>query len=161
MYVLFTYSGKGKFKNQLQANAKDSVLVPQQLDYTNKASMGYNHLSIGWKRYFVGGSNTDYNWNLYGYAGFGLFFGRIENTHSVAIDTSAYEVPVLAGNARFKRLTLDLGLGFEVPAGGGVYFYMEGRAMLATTEYPSKYLFINNDAPYFGSVNMGVRILFE
>ena len=141
--------------------ARDSQAVPQQIGYINRAGLGYNHLSVGWKRYLVGASNTDYNWNLYGYAGFGLFFGRISNTHSVVIDTAAYNLPVLAGDANFKRLTMDLGLGFEVPAGGGVYFYMEGRAMLATTDYPSKYLFVNNDAPYLGSVNLGVRILFD
>jgi hypothetical protein len=70
-------------------------------------------------------------------------------------------VPVLSGKGNFKRLTLDLGLGLEFPVGGDIYLYFEGRALVPTTDYPSNFLFINNNAPFTGAVNAGLRILFE
>jgi hypothetical protein len=123
--------------------------------------MLFRHLSIGWKHYLKGVYNSEDKWNLYGYAGFGLLIGRIENTHSVVIDSANYFIPVLAGKANFKRLTLDLGVGFEIPVGGDIFFYMEGRTLIPTTDYPSDHLFINKDAPLVGSVNIGLRILFD
>ena len=108
-----------------------------------------------------GACNAENNWNLYGYAGFGLLFGNIDNSHSITIDTASYFTPVLKGKADFKRLTFDMGLGYEKPIGGDVYFYMEGRLLLPTTEYPSPYLFIYNNAPLIGSINTGLRILFD
>jgi hypothetical protein len=161
MYAWFTYSGKGKFSNWLAATAKSVFTIPLQVDYTNNAIMVFNHISIGWKHYLKGAYNIENKWNLYGYAGFGLLFGKIENTHSVAIDSADYFIPVFKGKAYFKRLTLDLGLGYEVPAGGDVFFYLEGRALIPTTDYPSNYLLINDNAPLMGSFNIGVRILFD
>lgn len=161
IYTLFTYSGRGKFSNQLNAIAKDSATIPQEIGYTNKAQLSYRHLSIGWKHYLKGAFNNEESWNLYGYGGFGLMFGKVQNSHSVPIDTSGYTLPVLSGEANFRRLTFDLGLGFEVHAGGGIYFYLEGRGLFATTGYPSKYLYVNNDAPCTGSANLGIRILFD
>jgi hypothetical protein len=87
--------------------------------------------------------------------------GRVINTYSVSIDTTLYNVPVRSGKANFKRLTLDLGLGWETPLGGDVYFYTEGRAWIPTTDYPSKYIFVNKNAPFVASLNFGVRILFD
>lgn len=160
-YTMFSYSGKGKFNNQLEARAKDTATMPQQLAFVNKASMSFYHVSIGWKHYLVGSHNNDYGWNLYGFAGFGLILGRIFNTQLPAIDTFSFHSPVTAGKSGFRRLTVDLGLGFEIPAGGGVYFYTEGRMIRPTTDYPSRYLLINKDAPLIGSVDLGIRILFE
>jgi hypothetical protein len=161
MYFLTSYSGNGKFSNSLAATAKDSLAIPQQVGYTNRGSMRYNHISIGWKHYLKGTYNSELEWNLYGYAGFGLMFGQIENTHSVAIDSSTYIIPVLKGKASFKRLTFDLGLGFEVPTGGDVFFYMEARTLVPSTDFPSHYLLVNKDAPLTIGVNTGVRILFD
>lgn len=161
LYVVFSYSGNGKFSNQVAATAKSILTIPQQVDYTNQAIMRFRHISIGWKRYLKGAYNTEDNWNLYCYAGFGLMLGRIENTHSVAVDSAEYNIPVLKGKANFKRLTFDLGLGYEKPVGGDVFFYLEGRVLIPTTDYPSNYLFINNDAPLMGSLNIGFRILFD
>lgn len=161
MSVFFDYSGNGKFNNQLAASAKDSATVPQEVDYSNKASMQYNHMSIGWKHYLKGLFNAESKWNLYGYAGFGLMFGQVENTQTVSVDTAKYSTPVLNGKGHFKRLTLDVALGFEIPTGGDIFFYMEARALIPTTDYPSNYLLINKDAPLIGSVNAGMRILFD
>jgi hypothetical protein len=159
-YVWFAYSSNGKFKKQLDATAKSVLTIPQQVGYTNYARLRFNHISMGWKHYLKGAYNTEDSWNLYGYAGFGLMFGIAQNTHSVAIDSADYDIPVWSGKAKFKRLTIDLGLGYEIPVGGDIYFYMEGRALVPTTDYPSRYLFLNENAPLMGSVNAGLRLLF-
>lgn len=161
LYTWLTYYGNGKFTNQLTATAKSPSTLPQQLPYTNRANMRFKHISAGWKRYLKGTSNADKKWNFYGYAGLGLMLGRIENIHSVAIDSGAYLVPVLPGNANFKRLTVDLGLGYEVQLGGDIYLYFEGRTIIPTTDYPSNHILINKYAPLTASANLGFRILFE
>lgn len=161
LYVWFSYFSNGKFTNRLTASAKDTVTIPQQLDYSNDAKLRFSHVSIGWKHYLKGAYNAEEKWNLYGYAGFGLLFGVAENIHSISIDTAVYSLPVLRGKGNFKRLTLDLGLGYEVPVGGDVFFYGEVRAFLPTTDYPSQYLFANENAPLSGSFNLGVRIVFQ
>lgn len=160
-YLWFTYYNNGKFNNNLTAEAKLPATTPQQIGYTNGASMDFRHLSIGWKHYIIGASNSEDHWNLYGSAGFGLMMGRISNTLSTIIDTSQYTVPVTPGNGHFKRLTLDLCLGYEVPVGGDIFVYLEGRTLIPTTDYPSSYLSVNKDAPLTVAVNIGFRILFD
>jgi len=159
-YAWVSYYTNGKFSNNVTATAKSAVTVPQQITYVNYAVMRFKQFSIGWKKYLKGAYNIEEGWNIYGYAGFGLLLGRIENTHSVSIDTAVYQVPVRTGKANFKRLTLDLGLGWEVPLGADVFLYAEGRAWIPTTDYPSKYIFVNDNAPLAGMVNVGIRILF-
>ncbi len=160
IYTWFVYYGNGKFSNQLTATAKDTSTIPQQQGYVNHALLRYQHFSTGWKHYLKGASDIENGWSLYAYAGFGLMFGYVENTHSVAIDSAVYSIPVWKGNARFKRLTFDLGLGYEIPVGGDVFFYMEGRVLVPTTDYPSNYLLVNENAPLTGSVSAGLRLLF-
>ena len=160
VYAWIAYYSNGKFKNGVTATAKSPATLPQQIAYTNQALMRFKHISIGWKKYLKGTFSAEEGWNLYGYSGFGLLMGRVENTHSVILDTVLYYVPVRSGKANFKRLTLDLGLGWETPLGGDVFFYAEGRAWVPATDYPSKYLFVNNNAPLVGMLNAGIRILF-
>lgn len=119
-------------------------------------------ISLGWKYYLVGTNESETAWNLYGVAGFGLIFGKATNIYSIAVDTSLYNAPLqpVNGIGHFKRLTLDLGLGWEIPLAGDIYLYAEGKTWIPTTEYPSKYLFINNNAPLTGMVTAGLRILF-
>ena len=161
IYLWFSYYSNGKFNNAVTATAKSALTIPQQVNYLNSAKMRLKQFSTGWKKYLVGSFNSYKNWNLYGYAGFGLLLGRVTNTHSVAIDTSVYNVPVRSGKANFKRLTFDLGLGYEIPVAGDIYFYAEGRVWIPTSDYPSKYIFINNNAPFVGMLNVGLRVLFE
>lgn len=123
--------------------------------------MRYKHLSFGWKHFLKGSFDNEDSWNLYGYAGFGLMMGRVTNSFSAIIDTANYSVPVNKGKANFKRLTCDLGLGWEVLLGSGIYFYNEARVEIPTTDYPSPYLFVNENAPLMASVNFGLRILFD
>lgn len=161
LYVWFAYYTNGKFKNDLTATAKSALTFPQQINYTNNAKMRVKHFSIGYRKYFVGTCDAEVKWNLYGYAGLGVLMGRVENTHSVSIDTLDYNVPVRSGTANFKRLTLDLGIGWEIPVGGSFFLYAEGRTWVPTTDYPSKYIFINKNAPVVGMANVGLRILFD
>lgn len=161
VYVWFAYYSNGKFNNNVVATAKLPVAAPQQIPYTNSAKMRLKHFSVGWRRYLKGDPLAESNWNLYGYAGLGLLAGRIINTHSVSIDTANYNVPVLSGTGNFKRLTLDLGLGWELPLNASFSLYAEGRVWVPTTDYPSNYLFVNNSAPLVGMANVGLRILFD
>ncbi len=160
-YCWISYYSIGNFSNDLAATAKLPATSPQQVNYVNRAQMRFKHISVGWKHYLKGFYNNEDNWNLYGYAGFGLILGRVENSHSITIDTALYNVPVRRGKANFKRLTLDLGLGWEVNMGGTIYFYNEGRVWVPTTDYPSKYIFVNRDAPLVASISFGIRVLFD
>ena len=160
VYVWFCYYTNGNFKNALTSTAKSPVTFPQQINYTNSTKMRLKHFSVGYKKYLKGTSDADKSWNLYAYGGFGLLLGRVQNTHSVAIDTADYNVPVLSGQANFKRLTVDLGVGWEIPIGGDFFFYTEGRVWIPTTDYPSKFIFVNNNAPLVAMMNAGLRLLF-
>ena len=161
-YGSVCYYSKGSFINPLVATAKSASTIPQQIFFTNKAEVRLEQISLGWKHYFVGTIDAEKKWNLYGVTGFGVIFGKVVNTYSTSIDTSLYEAPQqpISGKGHFKRLTLDLGLGGEIPLAGDVYLYSEGRVWVPTTEYPSKYLFINNNAPLAAMMTAGLRILF-
>lgn len=161
IYTWLCYYANGKFKNEVTAIAKSGSVNPAEIDYTNKAEMRLRQFSVGWKRYLKGSYNIEAGYNIYGYAGLGIVFGRMENNHSVVIDTALYELPVQAGKRAFKRLTLDLGLGWEVPLGNTLYIYTEGRVWIPTTDYPSKHLYANRNAPLTGMLNVGMRILFD
>ena len=160
VYFWLSYYTNGKFSNNVIATAKSPLTIPQQLPYQNRAVISFRQFSVGWKKYLKGHYMIETGWNLYSYAGFGLLYGRVANSHSVSIDTSDYFLPVKTGEGKFKRLTLDLGLGTEFPLGGDFYLYTEGRLWIPATDYPSKYVFLNENAPLVGMFNAGIRILF-
>jgi len=159
-YIWFFYTINGKFSNDLTANAKSVFTVPMQVSYTNEATLRFSHISMGWKHYLKGTYYSDDTWNLYGYGGFGLMFGTVENRHSTSIDTADYVAPVVQGKGHFKRLTFDVGLGYEIQVADDIYFYTEARVLLPTTDYPSDYLFVDENAPLTGSINAGIRLFF-
>ena len=160
IYFWLSYYTNGKFKNELQATAKSPATIPQQIDYINNARMGFQQFSIGWKKYLKGNYAIEEGWNLYAYGGFGILFGNVSNQQSAAIDTAQYYIQVKPGEGKFKRITLDLGLGVEFPIGGEYYIYSEGRLWVPASDYPSKYLYVNDDSPVVGMFNLGIRILF-
>jgi len=160
IYAWFAYYSNGKYTNNITATAKLAATVPQQIAYVNSGNMRLKQFSAGWKKYLKGNAEAEKSWNLYAYAGFGLLLGRVENTHSVSIDTAVYYLPVLSGRANFKRLTIDPGLGFEKYLGGDLYIYTEARVWVPTDGYPSKYIYVNEDAPWTGMLNLGLRVLF-
>lgn len=159
-YIGFAYYSPGHYKNNLTASAKAPATTPQEIDYTNKAKMRLKQFTIGWRRYLKGQPDGEKMWNLYGFAGFGLLLGNVNNTHSVAIDTADYNLPVLNGKADFKRLTLDLGAGWEYPVGADFFLYTEAKAWIPTTAYPSEFIFVNRNAPFTGMLTLGLRMLF-
>jgi hypothetical protein len=161
-YVSLSYSSNGNFTNQLSATAKATTTSPQEISFTNKAQLRLNQISLGFKHYFVGNTDAEVNWNLYSITGFGLMFGRITNSYSTPIDTSLYNAPdqPISGTGHFKRLTLDLGLAWEVPLSADIYLYANGKVWIPTSDYPSKYLFVNENAPLVGMLGLGIRILF-
>ena len=161
VYVWFAYYSNGKFTNNVNATAKLPLFTPQEIPYKNSSKMRLKHFSVGWRRYLKGDPLAEIGWNLYGYAGLGLLAGRVENVHSIIVDSTNYNLPVYSGTGNFKRLTLDLGLGWEFPLSGGFSVYAEGRVWVPTTDYPSKYIFVNNTAPLVGMANVGLRILFD
>ena len=159
-YLWISYYTEGNFSNRLIATAKSPLVIPQEIHYTNEAAMRFKQFSIGWKKYLRGRFDAETGWNIYAYGGFGLLLGRVINTHQPGIDTMDYHVPVREGKANFKRLTLDVGGGWETPIGADIFLYAEGRAWIPTTDYPSKHIFVNDNAPLTGMFNIGIRILF-
>lgn len=163
VYTWISYYTSGRFKNNFSAIAKGAATTPQQVFYTGYTGLRYRHLSIGWKHYFLGSFNSENIWNVYGYAGFGLLMGKANNRNSQRIDTSLYATTSpLEGDKAFKRLTLDAGLGSEMPLGTDVYLYTELRTWTPTSHYPSPYLYKNNyHLPAAAAVNLGLRIVIE
>lgn len=162
IYTTFCYYSTGKFtNNDLTALAKSAATVPQSIGYSNRAAMDIRHLSIGWRQYLVGDANQEKHFNLYLQVGLGLMFGKVANTQSATIDSALYTMPVQGGEASFKRLTYDGLLGIERHIGGQVYAYLDGRILIPSTDYPYDHLLINHNAPLLGTLNLGLRILFE
>lgn len=160
IYVSFTYFARGIFKNDVTATAKSPSTILQKINYTNNSKMKLKIFSIGWRKYLKGSNAIEHGWNLYGFGGFGLLLGNVENNHSVSIDSLLYTIPVSSGKARFKRLTFDMGIGWETPISSDLFFYTEGKAWIPTLGYPSKYILANNNAPYLAMLSAGVRVVF-
>ena len=163
VYAWISYYTNGKFSNNFVATAKDSLTNPQEIHYEAHTDMRYRQVSIGWKHYFVGAYNSEHIWNVYGYAGFGLLFGKASNSYNKVVDTTLYnsQQPI-EGSSAFRRLTIDVGLGTEFPLGGGVFVYSEVRTWLPSSHYPSEYLYKDNyNIPAILAVNVGLRLLIE
>ncbi len=160
IYISSSFFANGKFVNKVQAVANSSTTIPQQIPYVNHSKLKFKEISIGWRKYLKGAPNIEKGWSLYSNAGFGLFMGTVENTLSVSPDTSLYHVPVIGGKGKFKRLTIDLGLGYEMPLSGDLYLFSELEFWIPTSDYPSRYIYKNADAPLAGMVSAGIRIQF-
>jgi hypothetical protein len=160
-YAWLSYHTGGKFKNNLSAISKDSTL-PQKLAYQISSIINYSHVSLGWKHYYKGGSDEEETWSFYSTTGFGLLFAKVQNTFNKQVDTAHYRPlqVIHAGTAMVKRLTVDVGLGVEIPLGPGLFLYSEARTWLPASDYPSAYLY-NNNIPRTLLVTAGIRILFD
>lgn len=125
--------------------------------------MKLRQLSIGIKRWLLGSFNKTDKFNLYGAAGFGLIMGRASNNFTMAVDTLQYRVQnnIINGSGDFKRLTFDITGGWEMPVAYEIFVYSEARIHIPTTGYPNNYLLKNTNAPFTGSINIGLRILFN
>ena len=160
IYSWFGIYTNGKFTNRLTAVAKSPTTLPQQINYTDTTQMHFQHISFGLKKYLKGSALAEKGWNLYSSAGFGLMLGNVNNYSNRRPDSLIYELPIRGGEDDFKRLTLDLAIGVEFPLSADVNLYYDTRFFIPTTDYPSKYIFINEKAPLVGSFGAGIRILF-
>ncbi len=160
LYTWISYYTNGKYKNDLIALPRYLSTTPPSVPYTSSSQVGYRQISVGWKHYFKEGFNAETTYSIYGLAGFGVMFGRVENAFNKMIDTAKYRVPQLPGSGKLRRLTFDIGLGVDVPIGTGFYFYGEVRTWLPASDFPSPYLY-NNDGPRVVMVNGGLRLLFD
>jgi hypothetical protein len=163
LYAWFSYHSNGKYKSNLSAEAKSSSTVPQSFSFTSRSEMRLRHFSLGIKRYFYGSAEKLEKFNLYGAAGFGLTSGTATNNFSAAVDTSLYLVQdnILGGSGNFKRLTFDITAGWELPVGYEIFIFSEARILLPTTSYSNGYLLKNKNAPLPGTINFGIRVLFN
>jgi hypothetical protein len=125
--------------------------------------MKIRQISVGIIKYLTGSFKKLEKFNLYGSAGFGLMMGNASNTFSLKVDTLLYNVQnkIINGAGNFKRLSFDLSGGWELPISYEIFWYAEARLQIPTTGYPSDYLLKNNNAPFLGSVNLGIRVLFN
>lgn len=162
VYLFVSYYSPGEFVNQVKAIARQPGTQPQQIDINNRAEINYKTISVGYKRYLKGNAYAEENWNLYGYAGFGLIMANAKNNYQMNLDTSVYQPPAqpIHAEGRFQRLTLDVALGGEVPIRGDLYLYLEGRSWVLTSQYPTPLLLENKNTPMLFAANFGLRILF-
>jgi hypothetical protein len=160
VYAVFAYYARGKYNNTITATAKSPATIPQQVNYTNSARMRLKQFSLGWKKYLKGAPDAEKDWNLYGFAGFGLMLGRVDNEQTPFLDSTVYALPVRYGKGNFKRLTMEVGAGWEVLLGADIYLYTETKVWLLTSDYPSKYLLVSDNAPFVGMLGVGIRVIF-
>ena len=163
VYAWLLYHANGKYENTLIATAKASGTQPQTISFTNQSTMRLRQISFGFKRYLVGSFDHLEKFNLYVAGGFGVMYGHASNTFSTNIDTALYTVQynVAHGSGDFKRLTFDITGGAEFPVSYEIFIYSEIRMYIPTTDYPSSYLMNNSHAPFLGSINLGIRIIFN
>ncbi|MBD0285164.1 MAG: hypothetical protein ICV51_09345 [Flavisolibacter sp.] len=159
VYTAVSYYTNGNFRNSLTAFARTPI-TPLSLKYTVQSSIRFRQFSLGWKHYWKGSFDDENSWNLYTTTGFGLLWGRVQNTYNTFIDTARYVVPQrsLAGSGKIRRLTFDVGTGAEILLGGGLFLYGELRTWLQASDYPTPYLF-NDDIPRVLMLNGGIRVL--
>jgi hypothetical protein len=162
-YTWFDYHSNGKYNSQLTATAKSVATQPQSISFTNNSEMKLRQLSIGLKRWLLGSYKKTDKFNLYGSAGFGLIMGTASNNFSLVVDTLQYRVQnnITSGTGHFKRLSFDITGGWEIPVAYEIFVYSEARIHIPTTGYPNNYLLKNTNAPFTGSINIGLRILFN
>ena len=163
VYGWFSYHANGKYNTTLTATAKSPSTQPQSFTFNNQSQMRLRQISFGYKRYLIGSFERLEKFSLYGAGGFGLMFGTASNTFSTVIDTSLYTInsKVVHGTGDFKRLTFDITGGAEFPVAYELFVYTEVRMYIPTTDYPSSYLVKTSNAPFLGSIHLGIRVLFN
>ena len=163
VYAWFTYHANAKYKSTITATAKSPGTQPQSFSFTNESSMRLRQLSFGFKRYLIGSYESLEKLNVYVAGGFGLMMGTATNNFSTYVDTALYTVQSNAvhGTGDFKRLTFDITGGVEFPVAYEIFVYSEVRMYVPTTDYPSRYLLKSSNAPFLGSFNLGIRVLFN
>jgi len=163
VYAWFSYHANAKYKTTLTATARSPVTQPQSFSFTNESVMRLRQVSIGYKRYFIGSFENLEKFSAYIAGGLGLMAGTASNSFSTYIDTALYTINsnVVHGTGDFKRLTFDITGGVEFPVAYEIFVYSEVRMHIPTTDYPSNYLVKSSNAPFVGTINLGIRISFN
>jgi hypothetical protein len=161
-YAWLNYYKPARFHSSYTAIAKNPVPPYFDQAFTVNSEWRFRQISLGWKHYFLGGYNNYTSWNVYGLAGFGLLFNKVQNTYTQAIDTALYTTgnAPQEGTGRARRLTFDLGLGVELPVGGYTFLYADARTWVPASTTPSPYVYGSVNVPFPALVSVGVRILF-
>ena len=161
-YSWFIYYSPGKFENDCKAIAKSPSITPPEINYEVKGTWNMREFSLGWKPYLKGRFDAEYDWNLYGLVGLGFMYIRAENSLKQPVDTSLYTIAATPeiGKGTINRLTVDLGLGVEIPLGGDFFAYGDLRTALPASSYASPYLHSTKNVPMSVMLNVGLRILF-
>jgi hypothetical protein len=163
VYAWLTYHANGKYKNTLIATAKSPATQPPTFSFSNQSVMRLRRYLLDLNDILFGSFENLEKFNLYAAAGFGVMYGNASNTFSTYVDTALYTIQynVVHGAGDFKRLTFDITGGFEFPVAYELFIYSEIRMYIPTTDYPSSYLMNNSHAPLLGSINLGIRIIFN
>lgn len=162
-YAWISYHTQGQFTNAFIALARAPFTNPSAISYQVTGKWRSRQISLGWKHFFKGSFDDEEQWHIYGLAGFGLYFPRVENTYDQPIDTVIYNFSnsPRAGVGEFKRLTLDFGLGAEFPLSGNFFVYGDARVWVPASDYASPYLHYNRKVPLPLLINAGLRVLFD
>jgi hypothetical protein len=160
-YIWLSYFTPGRFTNTFTAVAKSPGTDPQIRNFVVGGKWNLRNVSVGWKHYLKGSFNEEYNWSLYGLAGLGLQFTKVQNDYKTAIDTALYTTNAPASGLRnVYGWTADLGLGIEYPAAPDFYFFSDVRTWLPVGGKESPYFHRNEKTPFPFTIGVGFRILF-
>lgn len=163
IYAGIAYYKNGRYSGTLVAEAKQPLIQPPSFTFTTNSEMRIRNLSFGLKRYVKGNFKREGKINAYAGAGFGLLMGEANNYFSRPVDTTMYSIQnnVTEGSGDFKRLSFDLSLGGEIAVVTEIFLFTDIRVFVPTTDYPSPYLLKNEHSPFLGSINLGLRVLFN
>lgn len=159
-YAWAEYYTEGKFKNNFTATSKLALASPQQIALQATGRLTYRQFSLGWRHYFKGDYANEKGVSIYGLAGFGFLFAKVNNAFSTAIDTTQYNVGTKSGSGNVHRLTFDLGLGAEKSLGGNMFAFADLRSWLPASSNPSPYLHSQRNVPLPVMLAAGIRVLF-
>lgn len=159
-YASIEYYTDGTFQNTFTATAKQASSSPQTFPFTAKGIMRFREFSLGLKHYFSGSYSASDGLNVFGTAGFGFLFARMQNSFAPSFDTTAYASPIVTGQSTVKRLSFDASVGAETHLGGPLYGFATVRTWLPASYQPSRYLHNSDRLPLSVMGGIGVRVLF-
>ncbi|HVF96851.1 MAG TPA: hypothetical protein VM871_06010 [Flavisolibacter sp.] len=158
-YAWLEYYTDGKFTNTFTATAKSALTTPQQLRFSANGRLTYRHFSIGWKHYFSGNYANTKSFSMYGLAGFGLLFAKVQNEVSTPVNLSLYDAPTIEGQGNVRKLTVDMGAGGELPLSASIFGFADVRTWLPSSSNESPYLHNQRNVPLPFMLSAGVRVL--
>jgi len=160
-YASIDYYIEGRYKNKFTAVADSVNTTPQRLNYTATGGLTFRQISLGMKHYFIGGYTSEKKFNIYGVAGFGFLFAKVQNSFSIPVNDSLYKNEMKQGAGTIKKLTFDLGIGGEVPIAGSFFAFADARTWLPASSNTSPFLHNQRNVPLPVTASIGLRLLFD